>query len=244
MKWLICVFGISLTAQILNVEKERALGKAFADQIRKETKPMELAEVSTYVETIGTRLGAERFEVVVTQEPAEPIGLPGGTVFVPASFLLAAEDEAELAVMMAHAVGHVRLRHGFVNAQQARDGQIPLFFMGGWMGAHSNATDRRMFIPAALLGSVKQNELDADRFAVELAAKAGFDAGALARYVQRVQPADSGPMAPVPPKLERLSALAGVEGVGGVVSGSEFARVKEMVRVKLSLARKPPSLAR
>jgi len=250
MKWLICVFGISLAAQILTVEKERALGKGWAEEVRKRAAPLDLPEVSAYVERIGARLAGQvpggdfRFEVV-TADGKEPSGVPGGIVFVPAAFLVKAEDEAELAVMMAHAMGHLALRHGFANAQRAKDGQIPMFFMGGWMGTHADTEDGSSMTPMGFLGSVKQNELDADRYGAELAGKAGFDAGALARYLKRVQPAESGPMAPVPPKVERLAALAGVEGAGGVVSGSEFARVKEMVRVKLGLReRRAPSLVR
>jgi predicted Zn-dependent protease len=238
MKIFIWVFGLSLAAQILNLDKERALGAVWAEDIRSKSRPFDVPEVVAYVERMGARLAALmpgsdfRFEVVVADEAAEPIGLPGGFVFVPAAFLAAAEDEAEVAVMMAHAMGHVALRHGFVNAGRAKDGQVPLFVMGGWMGAHANARDRGTFIPLGALGSAKQNELDADRFGVDLAGKAGYDRAALARYIQRVQPADSGPEAPVPPKKQRLAALEGVAGNGGVVGDSEFLRVREMVRVR------------
>ena len=237
MKVLIWLLGLSLAGQILNLDKERALGAVWADDIRSKAQAFDLPEVVAYVERMGARLAALmpgsdfRFEVVVAEEGAEPVGLPGGIVFVPAAFLAGAEDEAEVAVMLAHAMGHVSLRHGFANAGRAKDGQVPLFVMGGWMGAHANARDRATFIPSGALGSSKQNELDADRFGVDLAGRAGYDRGALARYIQRVQPADSGPEAPVPPKRERLAALGGV--AGGVVGGSEFLRLREMVRVKL-----------
>jgi predicted Zn-dependent protease len=239
-----------LTAQIISLEKERALGAIWAEDIRSKAQPFDVPEAVAYVERIGARLAAAvpggdfRFEIVVA-EGTEPIGLPGGFVFVPAAFLTAAEDEAEVAVMMAHAMGHVSLRHGFVNPPRAGDAKIPLFFMGTWMGAHANAQDRQSSVAPVFWGAMRQNELDADRFGVDLAGKTGYDRAALARYVQRVQPAESSGVSPLPPKGERLAALAGVEGGSGVVNRREFLRVREIVRLKLqALERKEPSLQR
>ena len=250
MKRLIWVFGVSLMAQTVSLEKERALGAHMAAEIRKVSPPFPVPEVVAYVERMGARLaafvpsGSFRFEVVGAGRAA-PMGLPGGVVFVPATFLLMAEDEAEVAAMMAHAMGHVALRHGFVSLRATKEGAIPLLFMGGWMGSHASAEERTALIPAGFLGSVRSNELEADRFGAELAGKAGYDAAALARYVQRVQPEDWNEHVALPPKGERLGALAGVAGAGGEVSNSEFLRVREMVRVMLGVpaGRKAPSLA-
>jgi len=205
MKRLIWVFGVSLMAQTVSLEKERALGAHMAAEIRKVSPPFPVPEVVAYVERMGARLaafvpsGSFRFEVVGAGR-AEPMGLPGGVVFVPATFLLMAEDEAEVAAMMAHAMGHVALRHGFVSLRATKEGAIPLLFMGGWMGSHASAEERTALIPAGFLGSVRSNELEADRFGAELAGKAGYDAAALARYVQRVQPEDWNEHVALPPK--------------------------------------------
>jgi predicted Zn-dependent protease len=249
MKWLICVFGISLTAQTVNVEKERALGAGLVDSIRREAKPLGDAEVSAFVERVGRKLSAIlpdsdfRFEVVVS-DGAEPIGLPGGFVLVPASFLLAAEDEAEFAGMLAHAMGHSHLRHGFSSIRQTQDGKIPLLFMGGWAGVHANTQQRQMLFPQGFLASLRKFELEADRFALDLTGKAGYDPGGLVRYVRRVQPADSGSPSPLPPKEERLAALEGLTAQGAV-DGGEFRRVRGLVGAALAVpVRKAPSLRR
>lgn len=247
MKWLICIFGISLMAQTINVEKERALGAGLAGEIRKEAKAFGDAEVSAYVERVGRKLSAFlpgsdfRFEVVIADR-AEPIGLPGGFVLVPASFLVAVEDEAEFVAMLAHAMGHVSLRHGFPVIRQPQEGQIPLLFMGGWAGVHANTQQGQVLVPQGFLASLRKFELEADRFAVDLAGKAGYDPGALARYIRRVQPADSGRPSPLPAKGERLGALEDTLAQGSV-GGSEFQRMQELVRGAVPV-RKAPSLRR
>jgi predicted Zn-dependent protease len=248
MKRLICIFSFSLMAQTINLEKERALGAGLASEIRKEAKPLGDAQVSAYVERVGRKLSALapgsdfRFEVVVSPG-AEPIGLPGGFVLVPASFLLAAEDEAEFVGMLAHAMGHVSLRHGLRVVGQLQDGKIPLLFMGGWAGVHAATRDEQMLVPLGFLPAMRKYELEADRFAVELAGKAGYDPGALARYIRRVQPEDSGRWSPLPPKGERLAALADTLAQGSV-GGSEFQRMRELVQGAAAPVRKAPSLRR
>jgi len=246
MKCLICVFGISLFAQTIPLEKEKALGAGLVREIRKEAKPLGDAEVSAFVERVGRKLsallpGSEfQFEVVVSPG-AEPIGLPGGFVLVPASFLIAAEDEAEFVGMLAHAMGHVFLRHGFPvmrPPQSAIPSTIPLIFMGGWTGVHAN-TQQPMVLPMGLWETMRKYELEADRFGVDLARKAGYDPGALARYIRRVQKEDSSRPSPLPPKGERLAALEGM-AAQGTVDGSEFQRVRGLAGA--AKVRKAPSL--
>jgi predicted Zn-dependent protease len=246
-----CVFGISLFGQTLTLEKERALGSGLAAEIRRQARPFDIPVVSAYVARVGERLAASvpggsfRFEVVVA-EGTEPIGLPGGFVLVPASFLLAAEDEAEFAGMVAHAMGHVFLRHGFVKARQPKEGTIPLF-MGGWAGVHADTHHRNAWMPATFVDSLREYELEADRFGADLAGRAGYDPAALRNYIRRVQPeaSPSVRVSPLPAKAERLAALEQASDPAGEVGGSEFLRVREMVQVALqSPARKAPSLRR
>ena len=252
MKLWICVFGISLFGQALTLEKERALGAGLAAEIRRGSKPFEDSIVNAYVRRVGERLaafvpdGAFRFEVIVA-EGSEPIGLPGGFIFVPASFFLEAENEAEFAGMVAHAMGHVALRHGTVNAKVPRELTIPLVFMGGWMGVHADSQHRSSLIPAGFVEVISGYELEADRFGADLAGRAGYDSAALGSYIRRVQREGSpaAGLTPLPPKGERLAALETVGPRTGEVGGSEFLGVREIVRAALrGPGRKPPSLRR
>jgi predicted Zn-dependent protease len=85
----------------------------------------------------------------------EPATLPGGYVFVPAGLFLAAQDEAEFAGMLAHAMGHIALRHGTRQATRGvliKQRSIPLIFMGGWTTLCSSG----LSIPAGPLSLAKR----------------------------------------------------------------------------------------
>ena len=105
--------------------------------------------------------------------------------------------------MLAHAIAHI--------ATPQRTRQItrgPLIFMGGWAGYAIRQQDNA--VPVAFRATRRTNELEADRLAVSMLSAAGYDPQALARYIERVQPADSplrNAMAPYPDKDQRLAAL-------------------------------------
>lgn len=215
MKAWIAIFGLALWSQTLTVQKERALGEA----LLRDAKRLENAEVAAYVERVGARLGGGFRVVVITGDKGEPVALPGQIVTVPAGFLLAVEDEAEFAGMLAHAMGHTALRHGIVE----QPGTITL------MTPIEHPPDRML---TAIRMRLPEYELAADRYGAEAAARAGYDATGLTRYLRRTKAAE-----------ERLAELPAAEG--GEVSSSEFLRVRELVRAALAApVRKAPSLRR
>lgn len=178
-------------------EKEAALGATLAQEIRQRTTPLDSNIVRDYVDRLGRRLTAQlpdahwtyRFIVIrdaMGGRTHEPIALPGGYIFVPTSLILEAQNEEEFAGMLAHAVVHVAARHGTRSATRgelANQASIPLIFMAGeWAdGADS-------LIPIGFLAFQRASELEADRRAVGMLAAAGYDPGALVRYISRLQP--------------------------------------------------------
>ena len=74
---------------------------------------------------------------VIDSEEVNAFALPGGFFFVNSGLIMKADNEAELAGVMAHEIGHVAARHGTRQATRgeiAQLGMIPLIFMGGWTG--------------------------------------------------------------------------------------------------------------
>ena len=102
-----------------SLEKERALGEQLAKEVERQVTPVEIRAVQEYLDDLTRRLAAQlpaqfAYTVAVIKEDGEyePMPLPGGFIFVPTSLILAAQNEAEFAGMLAHAMAHIAARHG------------------------------------------------------------------------------------------------------------------------------------
>jgi predicted Zn-dependent protease len=85
---------------------------------------------------------------------------------------------------------------------------IPLIMMGGWSGFAALKQGDAM--PIAFRSLQRKNELESDQVAVRILSAAGYDPQSLARYIERVQPADPplrNDAKPYPDKDQRLAAL-------------------------------------
>jgi predicted Zn-dependent protease len=205
---LFVFFCLTLTAQDrkLDLNREAVLGRQMAEEVRRSTTPAGSQAVQDYVAQVGARLTAQlpgaafayTFSVVLTDRTNalhEPIVLPGGYVFVPVSLLLAAEDEAEFAGMLAQAVA--RGPH-LING---RAGTIPAYSSSGF-----GEEGLEVLMPAAALDRWRGLELQADASAVVAMSRAGFDPTALLRYIEREQPPDR-PRSLFPSRAARIAAL-------------------------------------
>jgi predicted Zn-dependent protease len=232
--------------------KEGALGRHLAGEIRKQTSPLADAVVQRYAAQLGEELAALSkrpdltWEFTVIQEDGggsthEALAVPGGTVFIPAALILAAENEAEFAGMLAHGIAHVAERHGSNAAGTAQVNLmgVPLVFAGGsWMRRGPSVTDDRAMAPRGFLAVMRNAELEADRVAVSILSAAGYEPAALLRYLRRTQrdfPPESKVESMLPGRDERLSVLqtlAAASSAGATQRGVRFpsiqARVSEL----------------
>lgn len=255
MKALIAVlFGASLWAQEVNstftLERERVLGEQVAAAIRRQSTPFTNPVVAAYLQRVGNTLTshvpdsplAYTFEAIVgKQVMVDPISLPGGHILIPINFLLSVQDEAEFTCMLGHSVAHVALRHGVRSMRTPRS--TPLLFF-------ASHTDPQQLVltPKGFWETQRNNELDADKFGLELVAKSGYDASACRRYVERTQPATSSDR-PLPThelRLEKMDDLLSTLPTKSFPSSDEFLQVQETARAALGRAERtrPPSLRR
>jgi predicted Zn-dependent protease len=204
--------------------------------------------VRDYIRELGHQLakrlpGEERsweFEVIRENQGGsthEPIAVPGRHIFVPAPLILAVENEAELAGMLAHSMAHVAAGAGVDCAVIS-----------------STAHGTSVLLSSQDLEMRRACELEADRTAVNTVSAAGYDPTGLLEYIRRTQsPATSrsGMYSTLPPREERIAALEEELAdlpTGGRWSSSEFAAVQEKVR-RLTAAprvapKNPPTLFR
>src|SRR5260370_38090848 len=112
---------------LCSLEKEIALGKQLAEEVRRQAKGVEAPLISEYVNRIGQNLVRNSdakvpftFQVIEGNSP-NAFALPGGYVFVYTALIKIADEEDELAAAMAHEIAHVAARH---MTRQATKSQI------------------------------------------------------------------------------------------------------------------------
>src|SRR5579871_3818504 len=134
---------VSKGVNFYSIEKEIAIGKGLAQQVERQAKIIDDPSIAEYVNRVGQNLVRNSdakvpFTIkVIDSEDVNAFALPGGFFFVNSGLILKADNEAELAGVMAHEIAHVAARHGTKQATRgelAQLGMIPLIFMGGWTG--------------------------------------------------------------------------------------------------------------
>lgn len=189
---LAAILSVPLPAQqretILAQDKAAALGAHFAATVRARTTPLAIEGVNQYVTALGRILAAEipnapaHWEFTVVQQPGnwahEPLGLPGGYVFVPAALMTACNDEAEFASMLADSMAHAA-SPALIRWDRA---SVPLLFADAGLGS-----DDSTLVPISLRPVEQERELQADGIAVAAVSHAGFDGHALLTYLLRAQ---------------------------------------------------------
>ena len=112
-----------------SLEKEIAIGKSLAQQVESQSRIVNDPVVAEYVNRVGQNLVRNSdakvpFTIkVIDAEEINAFALPGGFFFVNSGLILEAEEEAELAGVMAHEIAHVAARHGTRQAHPRAAGQ-------------------------------------------------------------------------------------------------------------------------
>ncbi|WMT86648.1 M48 family metalloprotease [Pelagibacterium sp. 26DY04] len=120
---------------------------------------------------------------ILDSSEVNAFALPGGFIYVTRGILALANDMSELAAVIAHEIAHVTLRHARARSNRVRTSEIVDRVITGVLGGviDPNATAERT---AQNLAAFSQNqELEADREGIKIAARAGYDPHAAARFL-------------------------------------------------------------
>jgi beta-barrel assembly-enhancing protease len=178
-----------------SIERQVAMGRQYAQQVESQVKLVSDPVVTEYVNRIGQNLVRNSdaqvpFTIkVIDSDVVNAMALPGGFFYVNSGLILAADEEAEMAGVMAHEIAHVAACH--LAREQTRGtlmqlATIPLIFVGGGIGygAYEAAG------PAAMMGFLKFSrgfEAEADYLGVEYMYRAGYDPSAFVSFFEKIQ---------------------------------------------------------
>jgi predicted Zn-dependent protease len=178
-----------------SVEKQVAMGRSFAQQVESQVKMVNDPVVTEYVNRIGQNLVRNSdaqvpFTIkVIDSDVVNAMALPGGFFYVNSGLILAADEEAEVAGVMAHEIAHVAACHAAREISRSNLMQlasIPLIFVGGGIGyaGYEAAGIAGMF---GILKFSRGFEAEADYLGIEYMYRAGYDPSAFVSFFEKVQ---------------------------------------------------------
>jgi predicted Zn-dependent protease len=178
-----------------SIESEIRMGKGYAMQIESGMKLVQDPVVTEYVNRIGQNLVRNSdakvpFTIkVVDSDEINAFALPGGFFYVNSGLILAADEEAELAGVMAHEIAHVAARHAtrqMTRGQIANIASIPLIFVGGGLG-YALQSAASLALPMTFLKFSRGFEAEADYLGLQYMYATGYDPQAFIAFFEKVQ---------------------------------------------------------
>jgi len=188
--------NVSGHVNFYSLEKEIALGKQLATEVERQAKIINDPVISEYVNRVGQNLVRNSdakvpFTIkVIDSEEVNAFALPGGFFFVNSGLILKADNEAELAGVMAHEIAHVAARHGTRQATRgeiAQLGMIPLIFVGGGWTMYGIYEAASVLVPIGFLQFSKAMESEADMLGLQYMYKTGYDPEAFVDFFEKVE---------------------------------------------------------
>jgi len=180
-----------------STDSEIKMGKSYADQIEKSTRMITDPVVVEYVNRIGQNIVKNSdckvpFTIkVIDSDEINAMALPGGFFYVNSGLILNADEEAELAGVMAHETAHVCAHHAareMTRMNYAQLGTIPLIMLTGysWTG-YGIYEAAQLAVPMTFLMFSREFESQADYLGVQYMYRAGYDPQAFIAFFEKVQ---------------------------------------------------------
>jgi len=188
---------VSCKMNWFSIEKEMALGKGLAQEVERSSKLIDDPVVTEYVNRVGQNLVRNSdakvpFTIkVIDSDEVNAFALPGGFFYVNSGLILRAQEESELAGVMAHEISHVTARHGTCQATKGELIQLAsipaMIFIPYSMAGYAMYQGINLAVPLTFLKFSRDAEREADFLGIQYMYKAGYDPNSYVTFFERIQ---------------------------------------------------------
>jgi predicted Zn-dependent protease len=180
-----------------SLEKQVAMGQQYSQQVEHGVKLVSDPVITEYVNRVGQNIVRNSdskvpFTIkVIDTDEINAFALPGGFFYVNSGLILAADNEAELAGVMAHEIAHVAACH--VAREQTRGNivnlaSIPLVFVpGGWAVYEATQIAMGIGVPLTFMKFSRNFETEADFLGMEYMYKTGYDPQSFISFFEKIE---------------------------------------------------------
>ena len=184
---------------VFSKDQDVQLGREAAQQVARQVDVVDNRKLQDYIDAIGARLARQAgagnypYEFTLINDPSiNAFALPGGPIFVNTGLIAAAENEAQVAGVLAHEIAHVALRHATSQASKANLMQFPAALAAAMIGQGSIGTQVGQMglgfgLNALMLRYSRGAEEEADALGARIMADAGYNPLEMARFFEKLQ---------------------------------------------------------
>ena len=189
----------------LTRDQELQLGKEAAAQVEREMEVIKNPDVEAWLNRIGGQLARTPqanaypyYFKLVNEDSINAFALPGGPMYVHTGLIKAADNEAEVAGVLAHEMSHVALRHGAAQMSKQQNWGTVFGVLGALGGALGNGDECTLWCQAVKMGAglggnslllkfSRGYEHDADLNGARMMASAGYNPIELANFFEKLK---------------------------------------------------------
>jgi beta-barrel assembly-enhancing protease len=189
---------------LFSPDQDVEMGKQVAKDAENQLSIVRSGDIAAYIDSLGKQLAArapgEKYPYqfkVVNDKGINAFALPGGFIYINRGAIEAADNEAQIAGVLAHEISHVALRHGTNQASKAYVAQAPLSILGGVLGSNSvGSVLAQLGIEFAansiFLKYSRDAERQADLMGTQILYDSGYNPNAMVEFFEKIQAESKG----------------------------------------------------